>query len=473
MSAQLLIDWAQARAFLRALSDDAESETFTWQTIDDDADRKRPSRLENGTLENFAGFLETKNRAGFAVFVTVNKTNGKGSKAKDIEVIRTIWCDWDHADRAPPAWPIPPHLVVSTSPGKYQLLWCCGPLSAAVFAGAMARLVNLGGDPGAKDLARVLRVPGFHHQKRCAAKGQTGEPYLVHIVERGEFARYPEAAIAAAFPALASRSKSNGKADAAVDWDAVAQALRHIPAADRATWFRIGAALHSTGAAQAREVWDGWARQDAKFDPDDQQKTWDSYTERPNGIAIATLFHIAREHGCQAADPDAEVTQDSIAVAFAQKFAGELRYCHSTNSWFLWTGVYWRRDETDLAFQFARQMGRKATAGGANKALKEVRKVAFASGVERFARGDRALAVTAEAWDADSFLVGTPAGTVELRTGALRRSDPADGITKITGVAPADTADCPLWRAFLFEATAGDAELMRWQSPRKRKPSPN
>ncbi len=98
-------------------------------------------------------------------------------------------------------------------------------------------------------------------------------------------------------------------------------------------------------------------------------------------------------------DPNSVITQDRIALDFAEKYAGQIRYCHSTKSWFLWTGIYWRRDETDVAFQFARQLGRKATAGGANKALKEVRKVAFAAGVERFARGDSALAVTAAGWN--------------------------------------------------------------------------
>jgi hypothetical protein len=111
---------------------------------------------------------------------------------------------------------------------------------------------------------------------------------------------------------------------------------------------------------------------------------------------------------------DGVITQDRIALDFAEKFAGELRYCHRTKGWYLWTGIYWRRDEKDIAFQFARELGRKAIAGAGDKALKEVRKIAFAAGVERFARGDRALAVTADAWDADPFLLGTPGGTVGL-----------------------------------------------------------
>ena len=71
------------------------------------------------------------------------------------------------------------------------------------------------------------------------------------------------------------------------------------------------------------------------------------------------------------------------------------------------------------------------------------------------------MAVTSEIWDRDPFLLGTPDGTVDLRTGKLREPDPADGITKITAVSPAETADCPRWLQFL-EETFGDAELIRF-----------
>ena len=53
------------------------------------------------------------------------------------------------------------------------------------------------------------------------------------------------------------------------------------------------------------------------------------------------------------------------------------------------------------------------------------------------------------------------AGTIDLRTGKLRPSDPKDGITKTTLVAP-DDSGCPQWLKFLNEATHGDQELIRF-----------
>ena len=58
-------------------------------------------------------------------------------------------------------------------------------------------------------------------------------------------------------------------------------------------------------------------------------------------------------------------------------------------------------------------------------------------------RCDPALAVTAEAWNADPLRLGTPAGTIDLATGALAPADPAEGICLSTAVAPAECADCP------------------------------
>ena len=155
------------------------------------------------------------------------------------------------------------------------------------------------------------------------------------------------------------------------------------------------------------------------------------------------------------------VTQDGIARVFARRYEDQLRFCHHAGAWYEWTGTHWKKDETALAFQFCRELAREFTEDAKASELKEVRKVSFAGGVEKFARSDRLMAVTSEAWDRDPLLLGTPGGTVDLRTGELREPDPTDGITKVTAVAPADRADCPRWLQFLDE-TFGDMDLIRF-----------
>jgi putative DNA primase/helicase len=59
------------------------------------------------------------------------------------------------------------------------------------------------------------------------------------------------------------------------------------------------------------------------------------------------------------------------------------------------------------------------------------------------------------------LLLGTPGGTVDLRTGELRTSRLEDCITKMTSVAPLDEP-CPRWIQFLNEATGKDADLIEF-----------
>jgi len=65
-----------------------------------------------------------------------------------------------------------------------------------------------------------------------------------------------------------------------------------------------------------------------------------------------------------------------------------------------------------------------------------------------------------ELWDADSMLLGTPGGTVNLRTGQLEQANPNHYITKITAVAPG--GDCPTWRKFLDRITEGNVDLQSY-----------
>ena len=71
------------------------------------------------------------------------------------------------------------------------------------------------------------------------------------------------------------------------------------------------------------------------------------------------------------------------------------------------------------------------------------------------------LAVAVDDLDADPFLLNTPGGIVDLRTGELRAPDPAARCTKVTAVAPgSDGAE--LWWGFLDTVTCGNTELAEY-----------
>lgn len=159
---------------------------------------------------------------------------------------------------------------------------------------------------------------------------------------------------------------------------------------------------------------------------------------------------------------DIELTEHGLADEFARLHRDRLRYCHHTGAWFMWDGCHWQQNETHLAFTWGRRLIASLNRDEDFKTRAITGKVAFAGGVERFCQRDEVMAVTSKVWDVDPWLLGTPGGTVDLQTGILRPAVQAEGITKLTAVAPAAAAICPTWLAFLQEATAGDAALIRF-----------
>jgi len=153
-------------------------------------------------------------------------------------------------------------------------------------------------------------------------------------------------------------------------------------------------------------------------------------------------------------DPAAEVSEDAIALAFTEAFRDTLRFDHDVGRWFRWDGCYWKRDGTDLAMHYTRQFARELS-----EAKRALCKASVASGAERFARADRAHAVTNEIWDADPFLLGTPGGTVDLRTGEMFDPVPEHYISKTTAITPEHGAPL-MWLKFLREAMDGDEAMV-------------
>jgi len=151
------------------------------------------------------------------------------------------------------------------------------------------------------------------------------------------------------------------------------------------------------------------------------------------------------------------LTEDSLARVFAHRYRDALRYCHHHGSWFHWIDGYWRKEETKLAFCWSREICREFNLDD----NRTIARTSTAAGVERFAQSDRAFAVTSEIWDRDKFLLGTPGGTVDLRSGELRPPEQEDFITKRTAVTPAPPGAEPLlWLEFLRQATQGDEDLI-------------
>jgi hypothetical protein len=172
-----LCNKSAARLFLQSLGGGAS----TFQTFDDNAARKDRSlaRVLHGTIDECYAALENLNTRGAGVFVTINRTDGKGRERDNIVGIRALFVDLDGAPLAPVTrWALPPHMVIESSPDRYHVYWLVDRTVALTeFTGLQKKLAKLfDGDPKVHDLPRVLRLPGFVHRK--------GEPFRTRIVHQ-------------------------------------------------------------------------------------------------------------------------------------------------------------------------------------------------------------------------------------------------------------------------------------------------
>jgi putative DNA primase/helicase len=143
---------------------------------------------------------------------------------------------------------------------------------------------------------------------------------------------------------------------------------------------------------------------------------------------------------------------ESLALHFTSRHVHNLRFVNVWGRWLIWNGQRWLADETLRAFDLARAIAREASAEivdgkGSPRLASTVASAKTVAAIERLARADRRHASGTEDWDADPWLLNTPGGTVDLRTGTLRSHSRADLITKMTAVAP--NGSCRLWLAFL------------------------
>jgi putative DNA primase/helicase len=154
-------------------------------------------------------------------------------------------------------------------------------------------------------------------------------------------------------------------------------------------------------------------------------------------------------------------SDDALALRFAKLHANDLRYVAEWSKWLRYDGTRWQFDNTLAVFDSVRAICR-AAAAECNKArsAKELASAKTVAAVERLARSDRRLAATAEQWDADLWLLNTPKGVIDLRTGSMRAHRAEDYLIHMTAVAP--EGESPLWHTFLDRVTGGDGELQRY-----------
>lgn len=173
---------------------------------------------------------------------------------------------------------------------------------------------------------------------------------------------------------------------------------------------------------------------------------------------------VRTEHGC---------TDLANSERLVERHASDLRYVAATRQWHIWDGRRWRTDDTGeierRAKDTARAIYREAEAATSAARRKELAAHAVRSeaaskiaAMITLAQSDARVALRADDFDADPWLLNVANGTIDLRTGALRPHRREDLMTKLAPVAYDAEARLELFDAFLFQAFGGDVELIRY-----------
>lgn len=166
-----------------------------------------------------------------------------------------------------------------------------------------------------------------------------------------------------------------------------------------------------------------------------------------------------------------QLSERWLADRVLRELGDILRFVPQQGRWLVWDGKRWCPDEKlqaqhAISRQLAEIAGEVRLAAQTPRDQKvadtEARRIesAFVLGqVMKLVRAEPSIALTGSALDADPWLLNTPSGVIDLRTGALSLPRPELLATKLTRTGPDYGGAAPEWRRFLAEATNNDAEL--------------
>jgi putative DNA primase/helicase len=166
-------------------------------------------------------------------------------------------------------------------------------------------------------------------------------------------------------------------------------------------------------------------------------------------------------------------TDAGNALRFVRQYGDVIRYVAEWKGWLVWDGERWKPDTTgqimELAKETVRSIYREAGELDSEDNRKELVKWAlFSENASRLkalvelAKTDQQVAISSAELDLNTWLLNCTNGTIDLRTGKLRKADKADLITKTTGVEYDPQAECGEFDRFITWAMADRSEMVEF-----------
>ncbi len=191
-----------------------------------------------------------------------------------------------------------PHVVAAShTEGRFRVYGarlCRNRAELEAETRRLARLAGLGTEPGQWDVSCLEPKRHFFTPTGGAPVLALPGPWQAAASEALEVAPGQEIADPDEF-------RPRGRPKHAPDRDDVEEALAWVCADPRPTWLDVGMALHSERdrVEWVREVWDAWSATSDAFDAPDQDRVWESFSDRGDGrgLTIRKVFWLARVAG--------------------------------------------------------------------------------------------------------------------------------------------------------------------------------
>jgi putative DNA primase/helicase len=159
------------------------------------------------------------------------------------------------------------------------------------------------------------------------------------------------------------------------------------------------------------------------------------------------------------------------ARAFVDRFGYRVRFDHSRDQWFVWTGHYWKPDATALVYQLAMKHAQlwQQEAAAALHYPKRAALSAFLYKLERRQAIENMLTCASwmdpistegSTWNTHQYFLGVKNGVIDLKTGELKPGERHYHMTQIGNVEYDADAKCPRWDQFIKEIFNDDLSLM-------------
>jgi putative DNA primase/helicase len=158
-------------------------------------------------------------------------------------------------------------------------------------------------------------------------------------------------------------------------------------------------------------------------------------------------------------------TDDGNALRYADTYQGQLRYVPEKKAWAHWDGHKWNLENGDAtAAEAARALARNLPTDDKADENHKRRSLSATSirNMLNLAKTSRNMYTPITRFDANPYILNTPAGTINLRTGQLTPPSPNTLCLRSTQVAPEWGTPTPVWKDFIADTFAGEPDLAHY-----------